>query len=86
MREKGYSYLDSTYVFSPTLQIIRGAIAAKLYPKKQLAKELGISTSLFSQLIRGERRFSSEMENNLFQILNINKELRNALLLLIEKI
>jgi len=63
------------------LEVIRASIAAKNIPKKVMARKLKISKSFFSQILQGERTLTPQMRDRIFQILAMDREIRDRVLL-----
>lgn len=53
------------------LQIVRGAIAAKSFLKKSLARKCKINRPYFSEMIHGDREMPYEVRQRLVKELNL---------------
>ena len=53
------------------LQIVRGAIAAKSFLKKSLARKCKVSRPYFSEMIHGDRDMPPEVRERLVKELNL---------------
>ena len=53
------------------LQIVRGAIAAKSFLKKSLARKCKISRPYFSEMIHGDREMTPEVKDRLIKELGL---------------
>ena len=63
------------------LEIIRASIAAKNLKKKDIARKLRISKSLFSMKLNGDSPMSMELADKIFTILALDKEQRDRVFL-----